>query len=206
MSVNLLKASVAPTGNIIMPKMRMMYAQLFVAGPPAKGETDEKRFQWGIVGLIPADADLSALEERIQELFEEEVPASKRERTNWKYPIMETAKDNGVSMYAEEYPYFIRPNAKAFTRAQQARPKPDVVGPDGKPVDPAEDAEECYNGRWFRCSLNPYWYPPNQGKPGVSLGLVNVQLLDHDEPLAGGKPSADSEFEAVGDDELADLT
>jgi hypothetical protein len=39
----------------------------------------------------------------------------------------------------------------------------------------------------------------------VSFGLQNAQMLDHDEAIAGGRVRGTSEFEGVGDDELAGM-
>lgn len=201
----LMKAHVSEkSGNLVTCKMRMMYASLFTSVPPSKSVKDPKRFQWGLTGLIPAGADIDAINAEIERVADENMTPAQRKNTKWKNPLLKTADISSLAQYADDYPYCIRPNAKEFTRDGRPRPRPDVVDAKGKEVKAEDEADDCYNGRWFRCSLNPYWYPANDGQPGISLGLVNVQLLGHADPLAGGKVSADKDFEAV-DGELDDL-
>ena len=197
MSDNFMKAFKSPkSGNIIMPKMRMMYANLITPGFPSKNEKDPKKKQWSVTGLIPAGADLSVLREEIDAVVAANLTPAQREKTKLKLPIGDTASDSSLAIYADDFPHFIRTNTKCFDRQGKPRPAPEVVsGSTGKPVLEADEPDELYNGRWFRPSLNPYLYDVEN--KGVSLGLVNVQLLQHDEPLAGGKVKADREFEPV---------
>ncbi|MER9685876.1 DUF2815 family protein [Mesorhizobium sp. M0139] len=183
----------------------MVYASLFTATRPSKSETDPKRFQYANTVLVPAGADISALEDEIDRIFKENVPEAKRATTKWKRPILLTADQGTLAGYADDYPITLRANSKAFQKDGKPRPAPDVIDNAGNPVDKADEPQQTYNGRWCRMSLNPYWYPANDGQPGVSLGLVNVQLLYHDDPLAGGKVKASSDFEAIADADMADL-
>lgn len=185
------------SGNVILPAARMMYGSLFTATRPSKSETNPKKFQYSISLLLPAGVDLSVLEAEIKSLFEGNVPEAKRKATAWRNPIMKTAEDGSLAQYADEYPTLLRMNAKQFQKDGKERAKPEVIDARGVAVPVADEPQETYNGRWCRVSINPYWYPANDGKAGVSLGLVNVQLLWHDDPLAGGKAKASSDFEPV---------
>ena len=80
-----------------------------------------------------------------------------------------------------------------------AKYKPDFIYPNGKPISASEINNEVYSGRWARISVNPYWFK-TKAQSGVTLGLQNVQLLDHDENLGGGKPKGEGEFDAVSDE------
>lgn len=185
------------TGNIILPAARMVYASLFTATKPSRSETDPKRFQWALTALIPAGFDLSALEAEIQQLFKDNVPEAKRATTKWKNPILKTADQGTLALYADDFPITLRTNSKAFQKDGKARAAPEVIDAKGNPVGSDKEADETYNGRWARVSIRPFWYPANDGLAGVSLGLQNVQLLWHDDPLAGGKAKASSDFEPV---------
>lgn len=185
------------SGNIILPAARMMYASLYTATRPSKSETNPKRFQYSITLLLPTGVDLSVLDKEIEDLFIGNVVEAKRATTKWRKPILKTAEDASLAMYAEDYPTLLRMNSKQWQKDGKERPRPDVIDSHGNPVPPEEEPSATYNGRWCRVSINPYWYPPNDGQPGVSLGLVNAQLLWHDDPLAGGKAKASSDFEAV---------
>lgn len=62
-----------------------------------------------------------------------------------------------------------------------------------------DDPEIVYGGRWAQVTVNPFPYPKagaqSLGNNGISLGLNNVMLLNHDEAL-GGRMKAEDEFEA----------
>jgi hypothetical protein len=199
---SLKSARLLSSGNIMLPAMRMMYPALFQPTAPTRRETDPKKVQWAITGLIPGVCDLSALEKAIQELVDENMTAAKQKRLPdgtlpYRLPIIDTASQARLAEMADDYPKLIRSNAKKFTANGQERPAPDVIDVKGKDV-PEEDAPDAvYNGRWFRMTVRPYWYDGREGKPGISCGLVNVQLLYNDDALAGGKPKASSEFEAL---------
>lgn len=200
------KVTKSPAGNLLVLG-RLMYASFYTSVPPSRNEKDPKRFQYGASLLIPGVVDIQALRDEIQSVFEANVPAAQRAALKWKNPILDTAEDGGkLAIYAEDFPYLIRPNTKQFERKSgKERPKPGVVDSRGEPVTADREPDELYNGRWGRLSTQAYWYPPNDGKPGVALGLVNAQLLWHDDPLAGGKVAASADFDAIDDAELADM-
>ncbi len=74
---------------------------------------------------------------------------------------------------------------KIFISCKQdaSKGRPQVVDHNGNAV---IDASECYPGRWARFSVRAYAY--TKGTPGIAFGLVNVQLLDHDDALGGAGP------------------
>jgi hypothetical protein len=191
------------TGNIILLG-RMMYANLYNPAKPSKNESDPKKFTYQNSILIPAGFDLSALEAEVTSVFHANVVEAKRATTKWKRPpIYKTSEQGSVAGFADEYPTFVKASSRAFDRNGKPRMAPDVVNAQGQAVPAGDEAKETYNGRWCRMSVNPFWYD-NDDK-GVTLGLINVQLLWHDDPLAGGKVKASSEFEAVDDGELAGM-
>jgi len=186
------------SGNIVTCMARMMYANVVTPGYPSKNERRPEKKQWQIQLLIPEGADIKVLRDKVEEVASDNLTkAQKAGNAKWKNPIKDTAAQATFAGFAEDYPVVISANAKCFQKDGKPRPAPDVVLSNSKPMPAVDEAEECYNGRWCRVSLNPYWY--DNENIGVSLGLVNVQLLANDDPLAGGKVSADREFEAVGD-------
>lgn len=193
------------SGNFFTPAVRIKWANFFKLVPPSDEEKDEAKFIWNVTALVPAGFDLSALEAEVERLIAEKIkPANDTLRKKLKLPIIETAGINSLASLADEYPYTLRLSAKGFDKNGKRRQAPGVVDSAGKEIPEADDAEQCYDGRWARISVNPFdWSHPTGGK-GVSFGLVNAQLLWHDDPLAGGKVKASSEFEAVGE-ALADM-
>jgi hypothetical protein len=88
---------------------------------------------------------------------------------------------------ADDFPWMLRCQAKF---------KPDVVTPKGdRTYTEDEEADEVYGGRWARFSVRPYWWKHATGGVGVSFGLQNVQMLDHDDPIAGARVKGTAEFE-----------
>ena len=198
------------SGNIMLPAMRLMYGAFFTTVFPSKRERDPKKKRWGGTGLIPAVADIKVLEDEINEIVGENLTEAKRKPNAdgslpYMHPIHKTAGNQSLAAYADEYPYFVRLGTREFDNNGKRRPAPQVLSAKGLELTEEHEADEVYNGRWFRASVNPYWYPAQEGKPGVSLGLVNIQLLHNDDPLAGGKAKASAEFEAVDIDEDEDV-
>jgi hypothetical protein len=201
---SLKSAKVLDNGNVMLPAMRMQYPALFVPVPPSKREKDPKKVQWSVTGLIPGVCDLSALEDEIKSLIDDNLTAAKQQPLRdgtlpYNQPLKDTASQQRLSDLADDYTKLIRMNAKKFTSNGQERPAPEVIDAKGHPVEEADAPDMVYPGRWFRATIRPFWYNADDGKPGVSCGLVNVQLLYNDDVLTGGKPKASSEFEALPD-------
>lgn len=178
------------SGNILTPALRLLYPYpgLFKT-TQVKGEG---AFKFRGNGIIPKEADLSILLAKIEEIITEELgPAgsAKRKATKHRTPILNTEEDRKFGHLADDYPVMIRPNANEDR-------KPGVVGPTLIAVPEDKAPDELYDGRWARFSLNVYWYKAKGGgSAGVGLGLNNVQLLDHDEPLSPGRVAPEREFE-----------
>jgi hypothetical protein len=183
------------SGNIVTPKGRMLYPALFRPVLPVN-EKDEEKAKYQVTLLIPAGADTDAMKAAYRELVAENIPEAKRKTTKVKSPFLETADQPRFADMAEDFPVMIRCQAKF---------KPDVVTPKGdRTISEDEEADEVYGGRWARLSVRPYFWKHPTGGCGVSFGLQNVQLLDHDEPIAGGRVKGVDEFEPA-DNGLEDL-
>ena len=184
-------------GNIVTPGGRMVYASLFQKTLP-RGEKDESKAKYQNTILFPAGVDVDLLTKAVDEIIAEKVSSRLRATTKVKKPFLLTKDQPRFAEFADEYPLMIR---SAGTL------RPDVISPSGQPVREENEPDEIYHGRWCRMSVQPFFYDHPTGGKGVSLGLQNVQLLDHDDPLeiAGSKPKGAGEFEAVTDDGLGDL-
>lgn len=77
-----------------------------------------------------------------------------------------------------------------FTASCGQDRKPQVVDAAGNPI---IDASEIYSGCWGRVSVDFYPYAVPQ-RSGIGCGLCNVQKLQDDEPLGGGRYSAEDDF------------
>ena len=184
------------SGNLMTPKGRMLYPALFK--PRAmKGETDPKKAKYQATLLFPVGCNFDAIRAAVKEEMEENVPAKQRATTKLRLPFLKTADQPRFAEYADDYPVMLRFNATL---------RPDVVTPKGdRAVTEDEAADEVYSGRWARVTCRAFFYDHPTGGKGVSLGLQNVQLLDHADPMAGGRVRGTAEFEAVSDDAVKSL-
>ena len=73
--------------------------------------------------------------------------------------------------------------------------KPGVVDKNKQNI---TDEEEVYSGMWAYVSVTFYAYDVN-GNKGIACGLNNIMKFKDDERL-GGRVSAESDFDGVGDD------
>lgn len=173
-------------GSIITAKCRLIYPSLFTP-TDMKGNTsntDENKLKYRLGVLVPKGANTEYLKKRVDEVYGE---MSKADQEKGRKPYVKTADVNSLAKFADEFPLLLRCNSKFA---------PGVVGPALQSL----QEDECYSGRWGRVTLNPYTYPSiDGGKPGVALGLQNVQYLDHDDVIGGARVQAEDEFEAVTD-------
>lgn len=162
-------------GNIITPKARMSFPNLFVAKAFEAG--DKPKYNLSL--LIPPGSDLSLLEKAAADAAGEEWGSTIPK--GLKSPFLDAGSKESTAQF--EGWTLIRVSAIS---------KPGIVGPSAKNV---TDESEVYAGRWCVASLRPFCYE-FKGSKGVSFGLQNVQLLDHDEPI-GGRARAEDEFSPV---------
>lgn len=176
------------SGNIITPKGRMMYPALFKPTLPMD-EKDESKARYQVSLLFPKSADLSLLAKAIDALCIEKWGADYKTKFRIRKPFLKSEDYPKMGPeIIENFPMFIRTNSKD---------RPGVVRADTTNVSEA-DANEVYGGRWACISVRPYAYDHKTGGKGISLGLQNVQVLDHDDVLGGSRPRPEDEFEPVG--------
>lgn len=185
MSMN--KAVVTQSGNIRTPRGRILYPALFQPRAAKGAPADSAKYQCSL--LIPKGSDISAMKSAVEAILKENFSEKVRSTVKIKTPFLRTEDQPRFAEFADDFPLMIRCNSTY---------RPDVVGPTMQPIREEDEADEVYGGRWGRLSVNPFAYNRPDSK-GVSLGLQNVQLLDHADPIAGGRVKAENDFEAVGD-------
>lgn len=187
------------TGNVVLPKGRILWNSVF---KPRKGRNgQEGKYEFNL--LFGKDADLTVAKEQAMEAGKDKHSKAFRE-ANGKWPkslltpFKRTADNDklvaaleAADIKVEDFPVYM---------GMKSKDKPGIVGPNGKVV---EDEEQVYSGRWARSTVDFFGYD-NESK-GVSAGLKNIQLLDNDDELVvgGGRVSPETEFDAVegaGDD------
>lgn len=183
----LLVATKAKEGkNIITPIGRLSFPNLITAKANSMNKDGPKKF--GCSLLIPPTADIKLLKQMAQECAEAE----------WGNKVKDM-KIRNPFLKAEEYKYEGYVPGWMLIRTT-AISKPSVVEAKGGALIRIveDDPEVIYPGRWCQISLNAFAYD-NSGNKGISFGLNNVLLLNHDDSL-GGRMKAEDEFEAPDGD------
>jgi len=169
-------------GTLLLPAGRLSYPNLFKARP-MPGESDDKA-KFGTSVILPPDSDLTLALKMVEEAA---VDKWGKNIGKVKRPFIKHAEKTEDAELAAAFPILVRmSSAKA----------PSVIYGNGEPctVD-----DEVYPGRWARVSVRIYAWEHQTGGRGVSFGLSNVQLLDHDDRIGGGRAKVEDEFEFIAD-------
>lgn len=178
--------------KVVTGKVRLSYVHVFEAFT----NQDDQDARFSVVLLIPKsdkatmkklrDAQQAALENGKAKTFAGKVP------TTWQ----DTIHDGDEEADLERNPEY----AGHFYMSVSSKTKPGVVD---RNLNAILDSTEVYSGCYARVSINAFPYN-TKGKKGVSFGLNHVQKLD-DGDFLGGRSRAEDDFEALDDDEGADL-
>lgn len=196
MAIDFKKCRETKGGNIITPKARLSYPNLFT--PNARAKTQDGKLKYTLSVLIPPDADIGPLKAAAEKAAIDEFGAEKMkslvEMKRFNIPWLDAFEKSRTEKNPAGDEQFKGWTLLRVTSLQ----KPQIVNAKLENVD---DESEVYPGRWACVSLRPFAYPARTGgNAGVSFGLRNVQLLDHDTPLAGSNVQAQDEFEPVDTD------
>lgn len=179
------------SGNIRTPKGRLSYVYLTKPNPKAKTKDGVLKYTTTI--LLPPDSDLTLLKQAAadaaKEEFGEKLTDAQGKKIILKSPFLSGEDKAG-------------PDFKGWTVLRlSSMGKPGIVDATGNAV---SDDENVYSGRWAFISVRPFTYNTD-GNRGVGFGMANVQVLDHDDPLAG-RPRAETEFAPIeGADDAAGI-
>lgn len=186
------------SGNIRTPKCRLSYVYFENPNPKAevKFGTNKGKFKHTCTLLIPKTADIQLLRDQANavgiEKFGEEGLKAKVGSGKFNTPFLdafEISKTEKRPEGDEKMKDFIAIRTDSLQR-------PGILEANGQPI--GDDFSGVYPGRWCFATLNASAYDSiDGGKPGVKFYLGNVQLLDHDERLGGGRPNAEDEFAPV---------
>lgn len=180
-------------GNIITPKGKLFFAK-FLYTPQ---ENQQGQMKYNLDLCFKPGTDLSLLKNEMGKLALDKLDGDATRAKNFvnKRFIDPNNKPSGGKPAGPEYEGWVSIRASSDT-------VPDFITANGKKmsIEDAKKVDGVYSGRWARVTVKPYW-SGNSKNPGVFLGLVNVQLLEHDTPIGFVKPQGESEFGAV---EVAD--
>jgi len=134
--------------------------------------------------LLPPGVDLTLLKEDAKRAatakFGSAIPS------NLKLPFLAAEEKKGLEDF------------KGWTliraATKESRGRPSCADASGKAIEATP--EEAYSGRWACVSLKAWAYD-KAGNRGIRFGLQSIQLLDHDEPIAGSRVNAEDEFAPI---------
>lgn len=176
---------ISPTsGNIITAKGKLFYAQYLYQ--PQKDDSGKDRYSMQLV--FKPETDLKMIK---NELGRVALEALKGDATRAKNLVNNLFTDplnppRGGKAADPKFAGWVKMTAAS-------KQMPDFVHPNGQKVDPATLVNECYSGRWARATIRAYYQ--GEGKyQGLRIGLTNIQLLDHDEPIGFVKARGEEEF------------
>lgn len=186
------------SGNIRTPKARLLwpYFENPDKGRSKKAKDGSEKHVYKVALFLPPTADISMLKKAAEAAAVEEFGAEKFkalvEAGKFNTPFLDAFKATQTEKNPGGWEW-----AKGWTAIRvDSGSKPQVLESNGQSV--GDDYSGVYSGRWGFVTVNAKAYPPiDGGKPGVKFYLNNVQLLDHDERLGGGRPQAEDEFEPV---------
>lgn len=174
------------TGEIHTPKARMVYPSLLEA-KKIKDKPDSKA-KFSVTLLLPKATNIDVIKKELAAALQGKFGKEWAKNKKLLYPLLKTEDQERLAEYAAEYPFILR------CSANEGFP-PFIYNPntsrfDGQP-------SEIYSGRWAVAAGKFFAYD-NVSK-GVNFGLNRIQLLDHDEPIAGGRVATASGFEKFED-------
>jgi len=175
-------------GTMLLPAGRLSYPNLFKARAMEGEPEDKAKFSTSII--LPPDVDLSLAVAWVNKVATE---AWGSNIGKVKKPFLKHAEKTDDAELAAAFPVLIRCGSST---------KPNVIFANG------EDCtipDEVYPGRWARISVRAYTWEHKANGRGVSFGLSNVMLLDHDDRIGGGRAKVEDEFEFVNEGVTGDI-
>jgi hypothetical protein len=172
------------TGEIHTPKFRMVYPTLLEA-KGIKGDANSKP-KFSVTALLPKTANLDLLKSEMAAALKTKFGADWAKKKGYKNCLLKTEDQERLAEFVEAFPCVLRASAN------EGFP-PFIYGPNAQPF--KGESSEIYSGRWAVAAGKLFAFD-NVSK-GVSFSLNRIQLLDHDEPIAGGRVATASGFEAA---------
>lgn len=166
-------------GHFHAPIGRASYPNLFK--PRAMPGESEDKAKYSITVMFPKTTSMEPGKKLVREFAEARWGTNLKSKI--KPPILDHADKTPDQELAREFPWIIRCSSDYA---------PEVRFANGEVC---TATEEVYAGRWVWITIRPYtWEHPASGR-GVSFGLSNVMLFDHDDRIGGGRAKIEDEFE-----------
>ncbi len=189
------KCFTLPSGNIILPRGRLSYAQFLMTLENKKTGKTNSSYKLNLLVPGPGNkqglpvADFLELKKALGKLALEKCDGDQKRAKTLVDKLFLNPNDlpKGGKPMGEEFEGWVLIRGSRKT-------KPEFSYPNGKKIPVDEVANELYSGRWARPSVSVYWSNHDENK-GPCIGLQNIWLLDHAENLGVAIPSAEDEFD-----------
>jgi hypothetical protein len=186
--------------KIKTPPFRMSFPSLLE--PREDEETKRKTYQLNM--FLPPGVDLSPFKAALVAAMEAEHGTDKSKWPKLKRGPAEVIRDFAAYNADRDKPLAGEWAGWTLIRAGAGEKyPPSIVGPikgaDGK-FPRITDAREVYGGRWARATIEAYFYDHKSGGKGVTFGLLNVQLLKHDDPFGKAVTAPEADFENASEE------
>lgn len=168
--------------KIITPQFRAAFIGLF--RPTAPRDNPDGKKKYSVRAVFMPDTDISDLKKAASQTVTDKW--GKNPPKNLRSPFRTNEElDNPIPGVPDD--------AVVMTFSANEDRRPGLV--DARLQD-IIDESEVYSGAWFRAQVRPYAYEAS-GNRGVAFGLENVQKMQDDEPLGGGRMPASKAFQKV---------
>ena len=183
MNPKYMTCSETKAGTLLLPAGRLSYPNLLKARAMEGEPEDKAKFSTSL--MIPPNGDLTLaiawVEKVAKEKWGNNIGKVKR-------PFLKHSEKIEDEELATAFPVLVRMSSSN---------KPRVIFANGEEC---SIPDEIYPGRWARVSVRAYAWEHKANGRGVSFGLSNVQLLDHDDRIGGGRARVEDEFDIINED------
>jgi hypothetical protein len=179
----------ALTTRVVLRNVRLAYAdQLITPRAFAPGQPEK---YGGTLLMPPGHPGLDAIEAAAK-------AAAAAHWRNKKPKLLRGIHRDPIIKDCADYPKIgITESGWSFVRVSSLD-QPVIVDNRLQELNKADWRREVYSGRWATVSVNAFAYEQTTGS-GVSLGLGNIQLLQHDTRLGSPRPTPEDEFDPIED-------
>ena len=172
-----MKCSLTPRNTLCLPAGRLSYPHLLKAKAMPGEPAETAKFSTSL--MLPDGCNLDLAVKMVTDVI---VAKWGPNATKVRKPFLRHAEKNEDKELTDAFPVLLRLSSQT---------QPGVMFANNEHC---TTPQEIYGGRWAAITVNAFaWEHPTGGR-GVSLGLNNVLLLDHDDPIQAVRPKPEDEF------------
>ena len=175
-----MSCSITSAGTLRLPAGRLSYPNLLTPRAMPGESEDSAKYSTSI--MLPDKVDMALALKAVNDLAVSKWGPDKLAKV--RKPFLRHAEKADDKELTDNFPILIR------LSSGPANP-PTVMFANGERC---STPQEIYAGRWAVITVRPFTWSHPTGGNGVSFGLSNVLLLDHDDPIGSVRANAEAEF------------